>query len=511
MFCVITRGSRLTPACRAVRGAGRALGTCLLLPLAVSLLLLGCATDGPSKHGPRQSPGSVLVQQMRFPSLHVAIARVGREVDRRVLANGIIVYLAEDHSLPVLDINVVFHAGSLYEDAARPGVARFTASQLRNGGTTRLPAAALNEELEALGASIEASVSTEAVSLTLNALAKDANPALQLFTEMIRHPAFDPEPLQTAKGRAIEDLRRLADSPSQLLAREFSRKLYTEAHPLGRPLTPAQVDAIQPDDLRAHYRRFFHPNNMMLAIVGDFSREEMASKIQALFGDWTPGAIDLPPLPEAEPRYERGVFIIPKSLPQASLALGHFGVNRFNPDRYAIELMDFILGGSGFTSRIMERVRSEEGLAYSVGTSFPTGTRDLSLFRATAQTKNENVPRAVAAILEEMLRIQRQPVSQEELERAKEAIINSFVFRFTSRFGTVVQLLTLEFNGYPSDYYVTLLDRYRAVTVADIQRVARQYLRPDATTILIVGDPSKFESAMAAFGPVHRLSVETPG
>ncbi|MBI2164422.1 MAG: insulinase family protein [candidate division NC10 bacterium] len=448
---------------------------------------------------------------MTFPPLQVTIPRVGHEVERRVLPNGAILYLAEDRSLPVLDVSVVFRAGSLYEATAQPGVVQFTASQLRNGGTMRLPAAALNEELEVLGASIEASASTEAISLTLNALAKDTDQALQLFTEVIRHPAFNPNPLQTAKGRVMEDLRRVTDSPSQLLAREFTRKLYTEAHPLGRPLTPAQVDAIQPDDLRAHHRRFFHPNNMMLAIVGDFSRDEMASKIQALFGDWPRGALDLPPLPEVQPRYERGVYVIPKNLAQASLALGHFGINRFNPDRYAIELMDYILGGSGFTSRIMERVRSEEGLAYSVGTSFPTGTRDLSLFRATAQTKNENVPRAVAAILEEMVRIQRQPVSWEELDRAQEAIINSFVFRFTSRFGTVVQLLTLEFNGYPPDYFETLLDRYRAITVADIHRVAQQYLRPDAATILIVGDPSKFESAMAAFGPVHRLPVDTPG
>jgi predicted Zn-dependent peptidase len=205
------------------------------------------------------------------------------------------------------------------------------------------------------------------------------------------------------------------------------------------------------------------------------------------------------------------VYIVPRGIAQASLALGHFGIKRTNPDRYAIELMDLILGGSGFTSRIMERVRTEEGLAYSVGTSFPTTSPDISLFRATLQTKNENVPRAVSAILEEMARIQKDPVTPQELERAKEAITNSFVFRFSSRFVTVVQLLTLEFDGYPSDYFETLLDRYLAVTAADIQRVARQYLRPDASTIVVVGDATKFESAMGTFGPVHRLPVDTPG
>ncbi len=481
------------------------------LPILV-LALLGCATETPSRHGPRQSPGSELVRRMTVPPLQVTIPRVGREVERLVLPNGIILYLAEDRALPVLDAYAVFRAGSLYEPTTRPGVAQLTASQLRNGGTTRLPFKTLNEELEVMGASMEASLSAEAISLTLNALAKDADQALQLFAEVLREPAFDPQPLQTSKGRVIEDLRRLVDNPGQLMAREFARTMYTDAHPLGRLLTPEQVQAIQPEDLRAYYRRFFHPNNMLLAVVGDFSREQMAAKIRGIFGDWPPAdTFELPPVPKVPLRFEPAVYIIPRSLTQASVTLGHFGIDRFNPDRYAIELMDHILGASGFTSRIPDRVRTEEGLAYSVGTTFPTTTRDISLFRATVQTKNENVPRAVTAILEEMTRIQRQPVAPEELDRAKDAIFNSFVFRFTSRFATVVQLLRLDFDGYPLDYYDTLLDRYRAVTVTDIQRVARQYLHPDALTILIVGDASKFESAMAAFGPVHRLAVAPSG
>ncbi len=474
--------------------------------------LLGCATETPSRHGPRTSPGAELVRRMTFPPLQVTVPRVGREVDRRVLGNGIILYVAEDHSLPVLDVYAVFRAGSLYEAADRPGAAHFTALQLRNGGTARLAPEALNEELELLAASLETSASSEAISISLSALSKDADQALQLLGELIRQPAFDPKTLRTDKGRAIEDLRRLADSPARLLAREFTRTMYTEAHPLGRMLTPAQVEAIGREDLRSHYERFFHPNNMMLAIVGDLSRDAMVAKIQALLGDWPRDArFDLPPVPEVQPRFERGVYIIPRSLTQASVTLGHFGIRRSNPDRYAIELMDFILGGSGFSSRIVERVRAEEGLAYSVGTAYPTTSRDIGLFRATLQTKNENVPRAVEVILEEMARIQRQPVTQEELDRAKEAIINSFVFRFTSRFGTIMRLLTLEFDDYPPDFYETLLDRYRAVTVAEIQRVARQYLRPDAATIVIVGDAPKFESAMATYGPVRHLPVDPSG
>jgi zinc protease len=169
--------------------------------------------------------------------------------------------------------------------------------------------------------------------------------------------------------------------------------------------------------------------------------------------------------------------------------------------------MDMILGGGGFSSRIMERVRTEEGLAYSVSSSFPTSTRDVGLFRVTVQTKNENVPRAARTILEEMAHMRDSLVTPAELNGAKEAIINSFVFRFTSRFSVVTQLLMLEFDDYPPDYLDTLLDRYRAITREDVQRVARQYLRPDVTTILVVGDTARIESALAAFGPVSRLPV----
>ena len=445
---------------------------------------------------------------MTFPPLQLSIPRVGREVERRVLPNGLVLYLASDRSLPVFKAYAVFRAGSLYEDAAAPGAAQFTASQLRSGGTEALAPDVLNEELEVLGVSIETGVSPETISLTLNALAKDAERALQLLADIVRRPAFNPDPLETYRGRVVEDLRRVAENPSRLMMQEFARVMYTDAHPSGRPLTTAQARAIRRDDVLAHFRRFVRPDNMFLAVVGDFSPDQPAAMVQAGLGDWTArGPLDLPALPAVEPRFESGVYLLPRALAQSSVVLGHFGIRRSNPDRYAIQIMDMILGGGGFTSRIMERVRTEEGLAYSVSSSFPTSTRDIGLFRVTVQTKNENVPRAAHAILEEMARIRSAPVTPAELAGAKEALINSFVFRFASRFSVVTQLLMLEFDEYPPDYLEGLLDRYRAVTREDVQRVARQYLRPDAATILVVGDTARFESDLAALGPVRRLAV----
>jgi predicted Zn-dependent peptidase len=479
--------------------------------LAAACLLACCAEEGIAQQAsPRTSPGSALVRQMKFAPLQLTIPSLGREVQRRVLPSGIVLYLASDRSLPVLNVYVVFRAGSLYEAPIKPGVAQFAASQLRAGGTVALSSEALNQELEIHGVSIESAVSSETISVTLNALAKDSDRALQLFADVIRRPAFEPRSLETYRGRVIEDLRRVAENPSRLTSQEFARIMYTESYPLGRPLTPAQARAIQREDLLAYHTRFVRPDNMFVAVMGDFSVEELQAKIQAQFDGWNPeGPLDLPPLPAVNPRSEAGVYTLARDLAQSNVILGHFGINRTNPDRYAIQLMDIMLGGGGFTSRIMERVRTEEGLAYSVASSFPISTRDIGLFRVTVQTKNENVPRAVGAILEEMRRLQEHPVTPEELERAKDSLINSFVFRFSSRFSTVNQLLTLEVDDYPPDYYKTLLDRYRAVTVEDIQRVALRYLRPDATTVMAVGDVSKFESALEVFGPLHRLPAPT--
>lgn len=472
-------------------------------------LLVACAAAGSAAQGPpRSSPGSALIRQLRFSPLQLTIPRVGREVQRRVLPNGITLYLASDRSLPVINAYAVFRAGSLYEEPFKPGVAQFAAAQLRTGGTAALSSAALNQELEMLGVSIESAASPEAISVTLSALAKNSDRALRLFADVIRRPAFEPRPLETYRGRVMEDLRRVADTPSRLASQEFARILYTEAYPMGRPLTPAQARAIEREDLVAYHRRLIRPDNMLVAVVGDFDPEELQAKFRSQFGDWAgAGPLDLPPVPKVDPRPQPGVYTLARDLAQSSVILGHFGIERANPDRYAIQLMDFILGGGGFTSRIMERVRTEEGLAYSVASSFPTTTRDIGLFRVTVQTKNENVPKAARAILEEMRRLQDQAVTPGELEGAKESLINSFVFRFSSRFSTVTQLLMLEFDGYPPDYYDTLLDRYRAVSIDDIQRVAIRYLHPDAITIFAVGDVSKFESALESFGPLHRIPL----
>jgi predicted Zn-dependent peptidase len=252
---------------------------------------------------------------------------------------------------------------------------------------------------------------------------------------------------------------------------------------------------------------------MWLAVVGDIEREGMVRKIQEAFAGWAPvdaGVIarEKAALPRASGKNVPGVYVVHRPLNQASVVLGHFGVDRTNPDRYAIGLMNQLLGGGGFTSRVMERVRSDEGLAYSVGTAFPTSDRDLSLFRASLQTKTESVGPAIQAIVEEIERIRREKVSPQELQLVKEELINSFIFRFDSSFSNVSQLMQLEIDGLPADYYETVLDKYRAVTREDILRVAQQYLKPEELTFLVVGDTRDTTSALGRFGMVTEIKLD---
>lgn len=480
--------------------------------LGLGLLAAGCASSpaapapGVGPRGASHSRGYAEIRQMVFPPLVLDLPRVGHEVGRRVLSNGLVVYLYPDRRLPLVEATAMVRAGTAYEGDAIWTAMLLLGSQLRAGGTAETPAAALDAALERMAASIETSAGAEVVTATLNVLAPDASRGLGLLAQVLRTPAFDATKLRVGQARLVEDIRRRYEDPARLAGRTFFRLLYPEGHPEGREPDPARVRAVTPADLRALHARYVHPNNTLLAVAGDFDPAEMADQVERIFGGWPRGEVALPPLPRAERRLHGGVYLVPRPLGQATLVLGHLGIDRTNPDRYAVELMDIILGRSGFTSRITERVRSDEGLAYSVGTYYATGTRDLGAFRASVQTKNESVGRAAAAVLEEIRKIMEHPVASEELAAAQEALINSFVFRWHSPLQVVSQLMGLEFDGLPADYYATLLDRYRSVTPADILRVARQYLHPDRMTIVVVGDPARFDRPLADFGSVTQLS-----
>jgi len=487
-----------------------------LVTLAV-LLFLGCSlaadpswaqgelSGAPVTRGDRHSPGWDQAMKRKGAPLPPRFPKVGQDIQRVVLNNGLIVYIQEDHRLPLLDVSVLVRTGEFYESAEDLGTADLAGELLRTGGTASYPPDKLEDRLDFISAELSVSMDSERCSLSLNVPQKDADEGLRILADVLRHPAFDADRLELAKQQTIFSLRSSNDSPGSILRREFSRLLFTEAHPAGRTPSVEQIHGITRDDLVAFHRRYFHPNQVMIGLTGDFEKAAMLQKIRDLFGDWPKQEVDLPPLPKANQQPKPGVYFIAKQVNQSSLRLGHWGTNRDNPDRFAIDLMDSILGGSDFSSRITERVRTNEGLAYSVGTAFPTNQRDVSFFLAAAQTKTETTVQAIESIVDEVRKIAAAPVSRNEFETAKEMFLYSYVFRYTEPARSLTALMRLEYEGLPQDYLEKEFAGYQAVKLEDIQRVAKKYLHPDQLTIFVVGDYPKFAEELSRLGTPHEV------
>jgi len=487
----------------------RAFGAAIL----IAGLIAGSAAAEEQGAAPveRRSAGAEKIGLMIFPPLLWRPPAVGDEVERRTLSNGIILYLYPDRTLPLLDLVGFIRGGRLYEPREKTGLARVAASQIRAGGTVSIAPDALNDELESLAASLELSAGDEALEVRLNVLSKHTERGIKLMADVLTRPAFDAGQLELVRGRLLEEVRRRRENPTELLYKEFAALHYTDGHPLGREPTEASLRSITRDDLVGFHRRHVRPDNLMLAAAGDFDKESLVALLEQYLGNWSAnGRLSLPPVPNVETNPKPGVYLVDRPIPQSSIAIGHFGVDRANPDRQEIELMNQLLGGGGFTSRITKRVRSSEGLAYSVGSRFGTDGRQPGLFQVVALTRTDATARAVAAILDEIKRLRDAPVPVSELDSVKEALTNSFLFWFAEPVQTVRRLMLLEFEGLPLDYYQTLLERYRAVTSDRLQEVARRYVKPDDLAIVVVGDAKALEPALSSFGSIRKIPHQAP-
>jgi predicted Zn-dependent peptidase len=459
----------------------------------------------------RRSAGAERIGLMIFPPLLWRPPAIGDEVERVTLSNGIVLYLYPDRTLPILDLVGLFRGGRLYDPLGKAGLARVAAAQIRAGGTTSIPPDALNEELESLAVSLELSAGDEAIEVRLNLLSRHTDRGVKLLADVLLRPAFDAGQLELARGRSLEEFRRRRDHPTELLQKEFAALHYTTRHPLGLEPNETSLRNITREDLVAFHERFIRPDNLILAAAGDFDKEALVALLEEALGAWPgSGRPTLPPVPAVQTTARPGVYLIDRPIPQSSIAIGHFGVDRTNPDRQAIELMNYLLGGGGFTSRITRRVRSAEGLAYSVRSRFDTDGPLPGLFQVVALTRTGATSRTVAATLDEIARLRDAPVPASELDAAKEALTNSFQFWFADPTQTVRRLMLLEFEGLPPDYYQTLLGRYQTVTGERLQEVARRYLKPDDLAIIVVGDAKALEPVLSKFGSVQKITHPSP-
>lgn len=487
------------------------------------LLLLFCISSATfAQHGQLpvkkehkpQSPGSKIISNFKYPFIDWRVPKVGRDVERLVLSNSMVVYLKEDHTLPLVSVQAVIRTGEVYETSNKYGVARLTGTVMRTGGTAKYSPDEFNKELEYMDAVLSSSISLESGDVDLELLSKYLPKGLELLSELLRRPSFDEKKLSLAKSQIKEEIRRRNDEPDQILRREFNKKLFGE-HPYGWDYEWPVVSAINRQDLIDWHKKFVHPNNIIIGVSGDFKKTELLAELNKLFGDWQKGNIAFNKIPSVSNSPKPGVFVVPKEQNQTYIQIGHLGVNRNNPDRYAIEVMNWILGGGSFSSRITEKVRNDEGLAYSVGSRYQLGTRDLGAFFAYCQTKVETTHKATDLILKEIEKIRSKSVTDAELKGAKDSIINRFLFEFTASEKIVSRLMMLEYNDMPKDFYEKYRERIQKITKDDILLAAKKHLRPNDFTFVLVGDTKGFDKPFDSFGKVEIIpladAVKTPG
>jgi len=439
---------------------------------------------------------------MTFPSLVFEVPKT----ERVVLKNGMIVHMLPDRELPLVSITAYVNVGSIYEPADKAGLAGLTGAVMRSGGTTELAPQALDAELEFMASAVESSIGSDAGSVSLSCLKRNLPRTMDLFAQVMMAPAFSEDRVVLAKKRTIEALRRQNDDSKEIADREFQKAVYPN-HPLGRVPTIETVTAITRDDMVAFHGRYFRPNNVILAVSGDFDKKELIALLEKTFAGWKREEIAFPAVPEPAKEVAPAVLLARKAVPQSAIRMGHLGIDKNNPDLYAIRVMDYILGG-GFTSRLMTKIRSNEGLAYNVHASFDIGRRFIGTFEAETETKSETTAKAIGLMRDIIAGMTKEPVSDAELALAKDAIVNSFIFGFARADAVVTQRARLEYYGYPEGY----LENYRAniakVTKDDVLRVARKYLKPDQMVIVVAGDDKTFDKPLSTFGTVQEIKLD---
>lgn len=457
----------------------------------------------------QQSEGSKIIAGFDYPNIEWSVPKVGQEVTREVMENGMILFMMEDHHLPLFNISVRFRCGEAYEPTERMAIPDITGTVMRSGGTTNITPDSLNTLLESLGASVETSIGFESGRASVSVLAKDIELGIKILADILRNPAFPEDKIEIVAAQYKNRIKRRNDRPASILSREFARQIYGD-HPEGRIIEWAYVKNVTRDDLVAYHNKYIVPNNMMLGITGDFDAGEIKKLLNKYLGDWERKQIDFPKLKEVDNKPNPGVFQVFKDISQSNIRFGHLGINRENPDRFAISVMNYILGGGSFTSRMTTKVRSDEGLAYSVGCRYQTGGRDLGTYYAYCQTKASTTYKAIRLMMDEVEKIRDGLVTEEELVSAKDSYINRYVFNFTSASQIVGRLMGLEFDNRPSDQLETYIGNIRKVTRNDVLRVAQEYLKPEDITLVVVGNPENFDNSLAEFGKITDLTPEEP-
>jgi zinc protease len=468
----------------------------VVLPLGLCLIACVCATEQ-----------RVSYKQLKYPKLRdVEIP----EVERVTLANGMRLFLLEDHELPLISISALIRVGSIYEPADKVGLADITGEVMRTGGTISKTGDELDEELEQIAASVETGIGLTSGWASASVLKEDIDTGLSILADVLVNPAFREDKIMLAKMQHRSAIARRNDNVGAIASREYDKIIYGPESVYARHTEYATIDNISRDDLFAFHKKFYHPNHVMLAVWGDFNAKQMVTKVEEAFKGWQRVDMALSAFPEVKYEFLKTVNLIRKDdVNQSNIYLGHIGGLRNDPDYFALTVMNEILGGA-FTSRLFKNVRSRQGLAYSAFGVYSANFSYPGVFYVGCQTKSESTVQAIRAMIREVEKMTESEVTDEELALAKESYLNSFVFNFDTKGEIVNRLMTYEYFGYPADFLERTKENIEKVTKADVLRVAQKHLRPDKVQILAVGRSKDFDEPLSTLGPVREIDITIP-
>jgi zinc protease len=406
-------------------------------------------------------------------------------IKRWTTRNGMTLLLMENHTLPTVHVEVLVKAGSVYDPEDKAGLAFLTAALLDEGTATR-SAMQIAEEIDFIGASLSALADSDYTSISLKVLKKDLKVGLGLLADIMTHPTFLPQEVERLRQQVLGGILADKDDPGTVAEKVFDKLLFG-VHPYHRPVEGLEetVPKIQRGDLVNFHDTYYRPNNTLMAIVGDITEEEIEELVKEYLGGWEKKKIPAIQIPKATNPASRKVEIIDKDLTQANILLGHLGIDRANPDYYALVVMNYILGGGGFSSRLLTVIRENQGLAYSVHSAYEARYYP-GRFTVSLQTKNATANTAIQEVLNQLRQIRTTPVSDQELEEAKSYLIGSFPLRMDTNAKMARLLSYVEFFKLGLDYFDQYPRYIQAVTKADVLRVAKKYLDLDKLILVAV-------------------------
>lgn len=420
---------------------------------------------------------------------------------RYELENGLVVYLMKDNTLPVVHVTAIIRTGKINDPREKIGLGELTAGMLKDGGTLKYKSNDIDDTLEFLGASVETSIANEEARADMFTLKKDLDKVMDIYASVLMEPAFEDDKLALKKAEMLEIIRRRNDSPDRAAQREALRAFYGADHPYGWRQELTTVEPLAKADLKAYHANYYRPNNVIIAAAGDFENDEaFLARLKEKFGGWAKGEVKFPEIPPVKVDGPRRVYLVEKDISQTFIVTLQKGVKRHDPVEFPLSVTNEILGG-GLSARLAGEIRSRRGLAYSVYSYFAKRP-DYGFINASCGTKPETYSQALSEMMNQFRLIKTETAPDAEVKRAKDSIINSFVFRFPTPFDLISERALYEYYKYPADYLDAYVDNMAKVDAKAVLETSQKLFKPEDALIFVIGDSKKFDKPLSEFGPV---------